>query len=201
MSSATDIWSDLYAILYPKECQPHAKAFWQHTGEGISSRRAEFCQRQLDAGVLVLKKPLKNTRSDPEKLVKGPRRYQRGSVDETARKTAKPNCMGEGDEYAEFVEERFGRNLAAPFVQSAKLAIRKRISGTLKANLCLEDALKHAQEHSDRGVEGLTSEDVYLYPCGMSAIFNTHRMMLSVLGPKKSVSYGFVSSSIFSCIY
>ena len=125
---------------------------------------------------------------------KGFRRYQKsyGSVPAKveSRLSARPNCTSEGDEYAEYVEERFGRNLAASFIDSAKLAIRKRICGFLKANLCLEAALQREHGVSDRGVEGLTVDDVYLYPCGMSAIFNTHRMILSVFGPKKSVCYG-----------
>ena len=189
----TEIWSNLYAVLYPKELQPHAKAYWQHTGEGVSSRRAEFCQLQLDGGVLVPQKSLWESYTGAERVLKGPRRYQRSAPDEAAKRTAqKPNCMSEGDDYSAFVEERFGRNLAPAFVLSAKLAIRKRISGTLKANFYLEDALKLGDERSSRGVEGLTADDVYLFPCGMSAIFNTHRMLLSVLGPKKSVAYGFV---------
>ncbi|KAF8477322.1 cystathionine gamma-synthase [Kalaharituber pfeilii] len=190
--ATNEIWSDLYAVLYPKEHLKIAKAYWQHTGEGVSSRRAEFCQRQLEDGLLVPKHLQGELQNGGERVSKGPRRYQRGSVDETARRSpAKSSCASEGDEYGQFVEERFGRNLAAGFVQSAKLAIRKRISGTLKANMCLEDALKLADERSERGVEGFTADDVYLYPCGMAAIFNTHRMLLSVLGPKKSVSYGF----------
>lgn len=187
---STEIWSDLSAIFYLKELHPHAKAYWQHTGEGISSRRAEFCQRQYDEGLLVPKSSLEESHNGSEGVSKGPRRYQRGAVDATPKRTAqKPNCMSEGDEYSVFVEERFGRNLGAAFVQSAKLAIRKRISGTLKANLCLEDALKHTDESGVR-VKGLTPDDVYLFPCGMAAIFNTHRMLLSVLGPEKSVAYG-----------
>lgn len=33
---------DIYAVPYPGELFPAAKAFWQHTGYGISSRRATF---------------------------------------------------------------------------------------------------------------------------------------------------------------
>lgn len=182
--------SDLCAVFYPKELHKHAKAYWQHTGEGISSRRAEFCQRQFDEGILVPKKSLGEPQNGSEGVIKGPRRYQRGPIDATSKRAAqKPSCMSDGDEYSVFVEERFGRNLGAAFVQSAKLAIRKRISGSLKANLCLEDALKLTDDSGVR-VKGLTPDDVYLFPCGMAAIFNTHRMLLSVLGPKKSVAFG-----------
>ncbi|PHH71067.1 hypothetical protein CDD82_6764 [Ophiocordyceps australis] len=33
---------DLYVVLYPQRLWPHAKAFWQHTGFGISSRFAAY---------------------------------------------------------------------------------------------------------------------------------------------------------------
>ncbi|KAK3320248.1 putative cystathionine gamma-synthase/beta-lyase [Cercophora scortea] len=33
---------DIYVLTYPEEMVPAAKAFWQHTGYGISSRRANF---------------------------------------------------------------------------------------------------------------------------------------------------------------
>ena len=187
---STEIWSDLCAVFYPKDLHKHAKAYWQHTGEGISSRRAEFCQRQFDEGLLVPKKSLGEPQNGSEGMIKGPRRYQRGSVDVTPKRPPqKPSCMSDGDEYSFFVEERFGRNLGAAFVQSAKLAIRKRISGLLKVNLCLEDALKLADDSGVRA-KGLTPDDVYLFPCGMAAIFNTHRMLLSVFGPRKSVAFG-----------
>lgn len=187
---STNIWSDLCAVFYPKDLQKHAKAYWQHTGEGVSSRRAEFCQRQFDEGILVPKKSLGEPQNGSEGVVKGPRRYQRGSVDAIPKRVSqKPSCISDGDEHSGFVEERFGRNLGTAFVQSAKLAIRKKISGTLKANLCLENALKVTDESGVR-VKGLTPDDVYLFPCGMAAIFNTHRMLLSALGPKKSVVFG-----------
>ena len=186
---STDIWSDLCAVFYPKDLHKHARAYWQHTGEGVSSRRAEFCQRQFDEGILVPKKSLGEPQNGSEGVIKGPRRYQRGSVDAITKRAVQKPSMSDGDEYSVFVEERFGRNLGAAFVQSAKLAIRKRISGSLKANLCLEDALKLTDDSGVR-VKGLTPDDVYLFPCGMAAIFNIHRMLLSVLGPKKSVEFG-----------
>lgn len=189
-ASSPEIWTNLYAVLYSKELHSYAKAYWQHTGEGISSRRAEFCQRQLDEGFIVPKNSVGEQQNGSQGVFKGPRRYQRGSMDvASTRATQTQNCMSKGDDYAAFVEERFGRNLGAPLVQSAKLAIRKRIAGILRANLCLEDAIKITDESGAR-VSGLTPDDVYLFPCGMAAIFNTHRMLLSVLGPMKSVSFG-----------
>ena len=36
-------WLSLFAVLYPAGQHRAAKAFWQHTGEGISSRLAPLC--------------------------------------------------------------------------------------------------------------------------------------------------------------
>ncbi|KAF4629920.1 hypothetical protein G7Y89_g8220 [Cudoniella acicularis] len=36
-----DDWTCVYALIHAKESLPYAKKFWQHTGSGISSRRAE----------------------------------------------------------------------------------------------------------------------------------------------------------------
>jgi cystathionine gamma-synthase len=46
-------WLDLYAVIYPAESFSTAKSFWQHTGEGISSRRAEIHRKFLNDSNLV----------------------------------------------------------------------------------------------------------------------------------------------------
>ncbi|KAI5784695.1 cystathionine gamma-synthase [Geopyxis carbonaria] len=38
---------------------------------------------------------------------------------------------------------------------------------------------------------GTTEEDVWLFPSGMSAMFNTHKMLRKALGERKAVSFGF----------
>jgi cystathionine gamma-synthase len=39
----------LFVLLYPLDTKDLAKAFWQHTGYGISSRMAEYCLLQLES--------------------------------------------------------------------------------------------------------------------------------------------------------
>lgn len=41
-------WAELYPVFYPAEIFKLAKAFWQHTGEGISSRHAEYYHALFD---------------------------------------------------------------------------------------------------------------------------------------------------------
>lgn len=73
----------------------------------------------------------------------------------------------------------------------AKLAIRRRIAGTLTANVDLSIALDTPLQLEPNGsANGFSEDDVYLYPSGMSSIFNTHRVLLKARGAMKSISFG-----------
>lgn len=188
----------LSSVIYPKEFAPIAKQVWQHTGNGISSRRGEFCLGALKSGFLVERK---SQAADValRRICKGPRRYQgRDSISGTARTNGNHNqsrdlsSIGEaqdGKEYVQFIEERFGRNLNVSLADQARSAVRRRIAGVLTADVDLSEAL---QETSGEGrVAGLTEADVFLYPTGMSSIFSTHQMLLASRGQLKSICFGF----------
>ncbi|KAK5135173.1 hypothetical protein LTR08_005559 [Meristemomyces frigidus] len=192
------------AVIYPKELWPTAKAFWQHTGEGISSRRAEFCQRALEDGTLV--EQGSDTQLKASRLFKGPRRYQRPmSIDHSdyngTNGHANGHANGNGITASEgapdsdlFVEERYGRNLSADFAAQAKLAIRKRIAGSLATDTDLPHSLDEATNGAtdrSRDVPGFSVDDVYLYPMGMNAIYQAHRALMLSRGEKPSIMYGF----------
>ncbi|KAI9834243.1 MAG: hypothetical protein M1819_003081 [Sarea resinae] len=185
--------SGVCAVSFPKEHAQTAKYFWQHTGEGVSSRRAEFCQRELDDGSLVQKASGGSSQSSSW-LCKGPKRYQRGaSGGMTKGKQDSTMHSNNGDEDpTQYIEERFGRNLDISFVANAKLAIRRRIAGSLTADVELEQALELARDAKrTRQVSGFSEDDVYLYPTGMNSIYNTHRTLLAVRGQMKSICFGF----------
>ncbi|KAF8543049.1 pyridoxal phosphate-dependent transferase [Trichophaea hybrida] len=179
----TYISSGLSAVFFPIDEFKVAKQFWQHSGDGVSSRRAEFCQRELEEGFLVEKGKDLSSR-----LAKGPKRYSRGSIDKECFKLSP--LVPDGPDTSQFVEERFGRNLGVEFVSNAKLAIRRRIAGTLRSNIGLDDAIALSRE-GGRDVDGFTEDDVYLFPSGMSAIFNSHQLLLEARGPERSICYGF----------
>ena len=197
------IVSGLSCVFFPGEHFSIAKQVWQHSGDGISSRRAEFCLSLLKEDLLQPAKQQCKPRAEETLLGKGPRRYQRGtsqngilhetSGNEThAANGLTPTPASEGKEYAQFVEERFGRNLNADLASQAKLAVRRRIAGCLGEAEDLDQALEQSTNCSTRRVAGLTSEDVYLFPTGMSSIFNTHRTLLaSAAEPRKSICFGF----------
>lgn len=187
------------AVLFPREHFKIAKTFWQHAGDGVSSRRAEYIHKAFSEGGLVEI----STAEEHERMCKGPRRYQkRVSVDRTgaspvtnghAHPDTASNGVANGQDHNQFVEERFGRNLEISFAASAKLAIRRRIAGSLAADVELTEGLEMGPDDGHTpGVARFSEDDVYLYPTGMSAIFNTHRSMMAARGQMKSICYGYV---------
>ena len=182
------------AVIFPQAHTKVVKTFWQHSGDGISSRRAEYCYKAYEDGRLdVWRAPLGKANGDVGvPSGKGPRRYQRNkSGDFSPKKQSNCEDPSERTESVQFVEERFGRNLDVTLAASAKLAIRRRIAGALTANVDLQEALELLRPPArNQHVEGFSEDDVYLYPCGMSSIFNMHRTMLACRGSMKSVSFG-----------
>jgi cystathionine gamma-synthase len=181
------------AVLFPEDTWSVAKQYWQHSGDGVSSRRAEYCHELLKAGILVLQADKKKEDEDLGKFCKGPKRYRKhGSTDLTPTINGNGNkTPSEGADSTQFIEERFGRNLELQFAETAKNAIKRRIAGSLTADVPLEDASKVDQDESrKRAVEGFREDDIYLYPCGMNAIFHAHMTTLAARGSEKSVMFG-----------
>lgn len=210
------------AVLFPRTYFPIAKTFWQHTGDGISSRRAEvfheaFRKGQLmedrqhcSSGASTMRCP--QTARSPEpiearlgtkaQIWKGPQRYRKAPLKEEQDATLGTNITGssreingaDGKDHVQFVEERFGRNLDQKLGDNAKVAIRRRISGTLIADSDLQERLDSVDVPGrERGVPGFSVDDIYLYPSGMSSIFNTHRTLMKSRGEMKSICFGYVS--------
>lgn len=185
------------AVLFVPEAFGFAKQYWQHSGDGISSRRAEFCHSLLKQGLLVPDDSHRAPASPVRQTAcKGPRRYQKPmSIDDTLTTASLRAGQTKGpppdsDESSRFVEERFGRNLDLSFVERAQTAIRRRIAGTMTSDVDVSSHPLPQAEPSNRGVH-LTEHDIYLYPMGMNAIFNTHRLLLASRGSMKSINFGF----------
>lgn len=204
------------AVICPEEAFPCAKEYWQHSGDGVSSRRSEFCHGLFKEHLLrataeaeCASNPSTKTAPLSAKAGKGPRRYRRplplGAADDAgcdAPTEPSPSQVhddvqpvaAEQDvlETSRFLEERFGRNLDLSFLERAKSAIRRRIAGALRGDfdLATTSPLPDMKLNS-RGVSNLREEDVYLYPCGMNAIFNTHQMLLAARGNLRSICFGF----------
>lgn len=187
------------AVLYPADAQPLAKQYWQHTGDGTSSRRAEFCAGLFKSGLLMRvpdsPKAANGFDTPGSRPSRGPKRYQRaGSIDGISNPPTKASAVQspEAQESSRFLEERFGRNLDIGLVDKARSAIRRRITSTLSGDMDLLDGpLPSFESSNTRGVPSLQESDVFLFPCGMNAIFNAHQALLKSLEPRKSISFGF----------
>ncbi|KAL8844335.1 MAG: hypothetical protein Q9176_001245 [Flavoplaca citrina] len=136
------------AVIYPKRHSALAKSFWQHTGDGISSRRAELCHRAFNDGFLA---PRVDDSDDNDRVhcayhksIKGPLRYQKVRLTDGPEEPARTRADSLQEEKQQskddsilFVEERYGRNLDLSRAGQAKTAIRRRIAGALTADVDL----------------------------------------------------------------
>ncbi|ODQ83034.1 hypothetical protein BABINDRAFT_5906 [Babjeviella inositovora NRRL Y-12698] len=166
----TRIETSIGVVFFPESEFPVAKQYWQHAGQGISSRMGEYCLSEFQYA---------------DKLKNGP--SPSGSTISALRpqtQHAQPEKLGvvnSEKESSMFIEEKFGRNLNFKDAQNAKDIIRKRISGKIDAS-----------SESAAGELHVSGRDVFLYPSGMAAIYNSHKALLSTAtNPGKSVCYGF----------
>lgn len=191
-----------WAVCYDPAYQGIARAFWQHTGEGISSRRAETCLQMLEAGYYTaIPSPLSrgSAGSDGDGKVKAPRRYHKAGLDEREGGSSKAESLTTPQsipDVSTFVEERFGRNLSAAAASSAKVALRRRITEAMVSRIADNDGGVTPLPAEQLRGQACLPEDVLLFPTGMSSIYNTHRMLLGVFSSRRSICFGLVSTSL-----
>ncbi|XJO72269.1 hypothetical protein BDV3_003408 [Batrachochytrium dendrobatidis] len=178
----------LHIVIFPFNFAYIAKQFWQHTGEGISSRFAAHCLRLMEVAEceLSLATPHQSNSTTGEKCDSDPYGMQ-------AMQRSLPKIQYDVTKYETdtFVEERYGRNLDTHMADTTKTMIRRRIAAIVCNHFEKPDV-----ESSDSTVvstcDASVSEDnVFLYPCGMSAIYNIHRVILKLKPGLKSVQFGF----------
>lgn len=159
-------------VFFPAPEFPLAKQYWQHSGEGISSRMAEYVIKELFGD------DRKSTRTKQELQAQS---IQRRSPSISA--SMRANSQSHDDvenEFNSFIEQKYGRVLDLQFATQAKIALRRRISGEAEK----------AESSMKRGVH-IAESDVYLYPTGMASIFHAHQALLGSETPKRSVCFGF----------
>ncbi|KAL2914931.1 Cystathionine gamma-synthase [Polyrhizophydium stewartii] len=195
----------VHVLLFPLSLSKLAKQFWQHTGEGVSSRFAEHVLRSLEIAVDSLDKASKGRRGSIGSS-SGRSRFSHGPYGSLVQKHFLAQLQGAATEHEiqTFVEQRFGRNLDLSLAAHAKIALRRRIAGLLGDATQLSSLQDSPDQGSgsdpeddaigsapSRGVSALSAEDVFLFPCGMSAIYNVHRAILGLRPGIKSVQFGF----------
>ena len=87
-SQPANVISKLSCVLYPRTHSRIARQVWQHSGDGISSRRSEFCLMSLEDGYLVEDSHYRSEEAKFQRFHKGPKRYQKnGSLSTVNRDT------------------------------------------------------------------------------------------------------------------
>ncbi|KAJ2374049.1 Cystathionine gamma-synthase, partial [Coemansia sp. RSA 2603] len=199
----------IYCVLFPEDLFPLAKQYWQHTGDGISARLADHC---LHIARVNEEFEQETIPFSPSSLGGASRRKQGSGYHRTPSSVTSPSSSNvstpaarsfltaaggsaEADndenllseiriEADTFVEERFGRNLSLKYSANMKAALRRRIAGALSE----EEQKQGAQV--ERGVAGLSADDVFVATTGMGAIFQAHQALLRI-GRGKSICFGF----------
>ena len=192
--------ADLHIVLFPEDSFPIAKEFWQHTGQGISSRLAEKCLSLWPDDSPTVQRPTPVSGRFPSR---GHNRHY-SAVKVSCKSPAISHCPSSPTvedltkDHSVYLEERYGRNLPLAAAAFAKRALRSRVAGVLKENSYQSESCTEQKDllvgPSTRGVPEVILDDVYLYPTGMSTIWNAHNMALAVLPPAKSVCFGLVLS-------
>ncbi|KAG0307529.1 hypothetical protein BGZ98_000056 [Dissophora globulifera] len=196
----------VFATFFPKDAYSVAKQFWQHTGDIVTSRQAAFCLRWLSLKAEEEQKEAASATIAAKNAIRMPRGNRHYSAvkqatggssaaladlnggvsaiqlqDEEDRPVEEADGMDSQD-YEVYVEERYGRNLDLSFAPKAKTALRRRIA---------TQVAHHAGSGWTGTGEYVTEDDVYLYPTGMSAIFNAHRIASTLFPTRKSICFGF----------
>ncbi|KAG5457354.1 MAG: pyridoxal phosphate-dependent transferase, partial [Olpidium bornovanus] len=223
----------VHAVFFAGEDSGAAKEFWQHAGEGASSRFAEHCLRVFaareegraergahgdrEAKLSAREERPAAGRASTAGPLEGPGnaagcgrgryRCQGGGGGPRAfglrrqePAAAAPNAAAGGEEedggpeIEVFLGERYGRNVDVAAAAGAKLTLRRRIASALRGDRA---------DGRDGGVSNavaprVSEKDVFLFPSGMSAIYNIHRLLLKTRGERASVQFGRVGNRLKS---
>ncbi|KAK6456150.1 cystathionine gamma-synthase [Scheffersomyces xylosifermentans] len=191
---STVIESTIGVVFFPASEYPLAKNYWQHSGEGISSRMGEYVLRELfekDSSRSTSPTPSSGFRAANSNLKHElqVQQIQRRSpsISASIRSPSVTQNEETEKEFNTFIEQKFGRVLDLKFAKEAKIALRRRICGKVdKSHNQIEE-----MEKARRG-KNLSETDVYLFPSGMATIFYAHQVLLELSKePKKSVCFGF----------
>lgn len=183
---------DLHIVLFGPSYWKHGKAFWQHTGTGISSRFADHCLR------LLASQKAKAPEEPPKSPVRGRNRHYFSRS--KGQDQAAIYIEAEDEITDDYLEERYARNLPSNAAVEAKKSLKARIAG-----MCMRDdtasleaaASPNAVGIRARGVPNVSENDVFLFQGGMCAIWHAHQLLLKTLGSRKSICWGFV---VLNCL-
>ena len=219
---------ELYVVFSPTDSWALAKSYWQHTGNGISSRMGERCLASLGISPEESSSDTTNTKTKANDVLNKPslksssrygsaRYQQKGMKSPSGINTptllpptsiATPISSNSDQDqvtldHTAYLEERYGRNLPLSSSHVAKRALKRRIAGVLLRDITSVTNAENGEirellgadeselegkgipvervlGESTRGVKNVKEDDVWLYPTGMSAIWHSHQLAMSV---------------------
>jgi cystathionine gamma-synthase len=205
----------LHLTIFPESAFPIARQFWQHTGMGISSRVAERCLAllgEVEDPSPTLTAPASVPAVPSRVLGKTANRHYGSAKDRYANPKLAPSLSrtsgsaaasgtlaqleGAPAEVDTYLEERYGRNMPRAAAPAAKRAMRRRIAGVLvHDSATLSAGTSDATLGPSSRAKDVAEDDVFLYPTGMTAIWNAHRLARATRPLAKSVCFGYASQS------
>ncbi|KAF6835744.1 cystathionine gamma-synthase [Colletotrichum musicola] len=178
------------AVLFHRDAYKCARQFWQHSGVGISSRRAEYCHCLLNQGMLV-PEDSSRTIAPSERIQISITEHTSPSVYQQTTSFPEENADNALGRNSNIPTEAPHQSSSIPSAEEEKTMLRRRIAGILNRSRASAPKRSLETELPGQSAESLAEHDIYLFPTGMSAIFNVHRFLLDVRGSMKSVSFGF----------
>ncbi|KAF4877656.1 Cystathionine gamma-synthase [Colletotrichum siamense] len=184
------------AVSFHPDAFKYAKQFWQHSGLGVSSRRAEFCHCLLQQALLV---PEYRVQSTKQMNSHGPPLYyppesKKEILSSSESGISQPLRGIMRQEPMPCAKKGFGQEVEILLSDSkkAKEVLQQRIASMLRPHLNAHAESGTTIEVGPRSssTHDLT-DDVYIFPTGMSAIFHTHQFLLGTHRNMKSISFGF----------
>ncbi|CAE6454243.1 unnamed protein product [Rhizoctonia solani] len=165
---------ELYIGLFQEDAFRLGKQFWQHTGLGISSRFASaVLDRLAQNGKFHTDDGLSPT---PE-----PQNFQCAKHCDS--KPRRRQTLLQPCERNTLSEDHCALRASAAL---AKATLRHRIAG-----LIANESPSAPVERSQLGASVVSEDDVFLFPTGMSAIWNSYQLILAIRPQQRSVCFGF----------
>lgn len=176
---STVVETSIGVVFFDPQDAKLAKNYWQHSGECISSRQAEYLMARLFSQTAIA------ITGDQKSAI------QAQKIQQMSPSLKQFNRDKDDDDVDGYIDQKYGRVLDLKFAGAAKVALRRRII-TNVSNVHKHELLDLDQITSDNGATKIFHEDdVYLCPTGMSAIFQCHQALLNIYPAKKSVCFGF----------
>lgn len=170
---------ELYVVFFPVDFARLGKSFWQHTGVGIPSRMAEYCLAILSLETTSAV----GVASGHLPSLEGPgHSYPTPPLTPPVANVTKDD-NGQVNRKAGIAYDDVQPFHPLPIAEAirAKKVIRDRIADLVVGNRSISDS------NTQRSI---TSDDVVLFPTGMSAIWHTHLAVVECFPRSKSVCFG-----------